>query len=53
MKENLLNDYTEVKRCFYKGEYYQVRDNGAIFREAKNPSKLREWDETWTFGIKN
>ncbi len=52
-KENLLDDYTEVKRCFYKGEYYQVRDNGAIFREAKNPSKLRKWDETWTFGIKN
>ncbi len=52
-KENLLDDYTEVKRCFYKGEYYQVRDNGAIFREAKNPSKLRKRDETWTFGIKN
>lgn len=48
-----LDDYTEVRRCFYKGEYYQVRDNGAILREAKNPSKPRKWDEIWTFGTKN
>ena len=53
IKENLLNNYTEVRRCLYKGEYYQVRDNGAIFREAKTPSKLRKWDEKWTFGTKN
>ena len=52
-KKKLLDDYTEVRRCFYKGEYYQVRDNGAIFREAKNPLKLRKWDKIWTFGIKN
>lgn len=51
--KNLINDYTEEKTCTYKNEYYSVRDNGAVFRHAKDKSKPRKYDEVWTFGVKN
>lgn len=50
---NLIDDYGEIKQCFYKNEYYSVRDNGAVFRHAKDKSRPRKYDEYWTFGIKN
>lgn len=45
-------DFTEVKECYYKGEHYSVRDNGAIMRHANNERK-RPNDEKWTFGKKD
>ena len=33
--QQLLNTFTEVKECDYKGEHYSVRDNGAIMRHPK------------------
>lgn len=51
--KDLINDYTEEKTCTYKNEYYSVRDNGAVFRHAKDKSKPRKYDGFWTFGIKN
>lgn len=51
--DNLIDDYCEIKQCFYKNEYYSVRDNGAVFRHAKDKSRPRKYDEYWTFGIKN
>lgn len=49
----LLDEYKETKDCLYKGEHYSVRDNGAVFRHAQNPSKPRKLDNQWTFGKKN
>lgn len=46
-------DYKEVRECEYKGEYYSVRDNGAIFRHARNGKPKRKNDEFWTFGNKD
>lgn len=51
--EELLNQYTEVRECEYKGRRYLARDNGAICRlpkEGGQPSKL---DNVWSFGTKN
>lgn len=48
-----IDIYTEVKDCTYKDEHYSVRDNGAVFRHAKNGHKPRKLDEQWLFGTKN
>lgn len=54
MKENeKIHIYTEVKDCIYKDEHYSVRDNGAVFRQAKDISKPRKLDKQWLFGTKN
>lgn len=45
-------DYEKEVRCTYDGRNYLVRDNGAIFRIARNPSRMSKWDEVWTFGVK-
>lgn len=52
MKAN-IDLYTEVKDCIYKDEHYSVRDNGAVFRHAKDITKPRKLDEQWLFGTKN
>lgn len=48
-----IDIYTEVKDCTYKDELYSVRDNGAVFRHAKDGHKPRKLDEQWLFGTKN
>lgn len=48
-----IDIYTEVKDCTYKDEHYSVRDNGAVFRHAKDGHKPRKLDEQWLFGTKN
>lgn len=53
MDKILINNYTEERTCIYKNEDYSVRDNGAVFRHAKDKSKPRKYDEFWTFGNKN
>lgn len=50
--EQLLNTFTEVKECDYKGEHYSVRDNGAIMRHPKT-TRVRPKDNIWTFGDPN
>lgn len=47
---SILNDYTEIKECSYKGEHYSVRDNGAVLRHAREGKRIRKDDNTWTFG---
>lgn len=51
--KELLNDYQEVKECDFKGEHYSVRDNGAVYRHARQGKKLRKDDNSWTFGTPN
>ena len=50
---SILNDYTEIKECSYKGEHYSVRDNGAVLRHAREGKRIRKDDNTWTFGKPN
>jgi len=50
---SILNDYAEIKECSYKGEHYSVRDNGAVFRHAREGKRIRKDDDTWTFGRPN
>lgn len=50
---HLLNDYKETKDCFYKGEHYSVRDNGAVLRHSREGKRIRRDDDTWTFGKAN
>lgn len=50
---SILNDYTKIKECSYKGEHYSVRDNGAVFRHAREGKRIRKNDSTWTFGKPN
>lgn len=49
----MINDYTDVKECIYKDEYYSVRDNGAVMRHYRQGKKTRKDDGVWTFGVKN
>ena len=49
----LLNDYTDVRDCVYKGEYYSVRDNGAVLRHSREGKRKRKDDGVWTFGRAN
>lgn len=51
--ENLLNSYSEVRECDYKGEHYSVRDNGAVMRHPKPGKKARPSDNEWTFGTRD
>ena len=45
-----IDDYTREEKCVYKGRCYHVRDNGAIYREARQGSLPSKLDEVWTFG---
>ncbi len=49
----MINDFNEQRECSYKGEKYSVRDNGAVYRHALDPTKPRRLDNQWTFGRKN
>ncbi len=48
-----LNDFKKESECFYKDEYYSVRDNGAVLRKPRNSSRPRPTDNKWTFGKLN
>jgi hypothetical protein len=45
-----IEDFIEENKCFYKEEYYSVRDNGSVFRHPINSKRRRPTDSTWTFG---
>ena len=47
------DDFEVTKDCVYKDEHYSVRDNGAIYRHAREGKTLRKDDNKWTFGQKN
>lgn len=51
--EELINQFTEVKECEFKGRHYLVRDNGAILRVPKLGVPSTKWDNVWTFGVKD
>lgn len=51
--EELLNQFSEVRECEYKGRRYLVRDNGAICRLPKEGCKASKMDNVWSFGKKD
>ena len=51
--KSIIDEFSEIRECVYKDEKYSIRNNGAVFRHPKNPSKPRSLDNYWTFGIKN
>lgn len=48
-----IDNFLETKECFYKDEYYSVRDNGAIMRHERKGKRIRKDDNVWTFGKPN
>lgn len=46
-----LDDFAHQNECFYDGERYSVRDNGAVFRHPQK--RRRSNDNKWTFGQTN
>lgn len=51
--DTMIDDFCEIKECEYKGEYYSVRDNGAVMRHPKDVNHPRPLDNIWTFGKKD
>lgn len=47
------SNYTEERRCEFKGRIYSVRDNGAVYRHSKEGSRPAPLDNIWTFGKKD
>ena len=47
------NDFSQEKKCIYKGEHYSVRDNGAVFKHQREGKRARPTDNKWTFGKEN
>lgn len=43
------NEVIEIKQCDYRGETYQVKNDGSVFRLPKN-EKVRPTDNIWTYG---
>lgn len=48
-----IDDFIEVKDCFYKDEHYSARDNGAIMRHQREGLRKRKLDDVWSFGTPN
>lgn len=50
----MIDNFSQVKECNYKGENYSVRDNGAVCRHARENKPIRKkYDNIWTFGKQN
>lgn len=49
----LIDIYDVEKTCECKGNFYTVRDNGAVMRHAQDGKKTRPLDNVWTFGTIN
>lgn len=49
----LLHHFDEEREVVFKDETYLVRDNGAVWRNARIGARQRKFDEVWTFGTLN
>jgi hypothetical protein len=48
-----VNYFEKECECFYKNEFYAVRDNGAVFRYSPGGKRQRPTDNKWIFGKLN
>ena len=46
----MIDIFEREVTCKYRGETYQVRDNGAILRKSREGKRKRPKDDIWTFG---
>jgi hypothetical protein len=53
MSDIFINSCSETRTCTYKGDTYDVRDNGAVLRRRRPNGRHRKLDNFWTFGNKN
>lgn len=53
MEDKMIDTFEKERTCKYRGEVYQVRDNGAILRQSRKGESRRPNDEKWTFGTIN
>lgn len=51
--DDSVYDFNIEVECFYKGERYSVRDNGAVLRYPRDKNRKRPTDNKWTFGKRN
>lgn len=51
--DKLIEVFSEIRECDYKGEHYSVRDNGAVMRHPQVNRKPRPKDNIWTFGTRD
>jgi hypothetical protein len=49
----MLLSFERESEVAYRGETYLVRDNGSVFRRAREHARRRRLDEVWTFGAFN
>lgn len=49
----MIDDFEKQLDCYYKGEIYSVRDNGAVLRHSHEGKKPRPSDNIWSFGKYN
>ena len=49
----LLLSFERECEISFKEDVYLVRDNGAVFRRARQQARRRRLDEAWTFGTLN
>lgn len=52
-EQDILNTFSKVRECDYKGEHYSVRDNGAVMRHTRSGKRQRKDDYVWTFGVRD
>ena len=45
-----VDNFEKEVVCFYHGEKYSVRDNGAVYKHIRAGKKKRPTDAMWTFG---
>src|ERR1700761_8363141 len=54
MKINIsADDFDQEIECIYKDERFKVRNNGAVYRCAREGRRMRQNDNQWTFGNAN
>ncbi|WP_170607950.1 HNH endonuclease signature motif containing protein [Ruegeria arenilitoris] len=53
MSNLFVNTFNETRTCTFKGDLYEVRDNGAILRRKRQYGRHRKLDDFWTFGTKD
>lgn len=50
MKRSGIDKFGREVTCTYRGEAYQVRDNGAVRRQHRDKKRRRPLDGVWTYG---
>lgn len=47
------DDFNQEINCIYRDEVYSVRNNGSVLRHPRESTRVRKYDNFWTFGNTN